>query len=79
MITTPLTETRCVAPYSSDTIRLFGITPDGPDLIETLSFNIRFLETSNDGSCEVATVLRLVMIFSSLKLQAPDSTPPTTP
>ncbi len=39
----------------TDQIRLWGISPAGPDLIASLIFNIAFLETPNSNPCTVGS------------------------
>lgn len=49
----PITGTTLRSAVLTDQIRLWGITPSGPDLIAGLIFNINFLETPNSAPCTV--------------------------
>lgn len=47
-----------------DVIKLWAIAPAGPEFFApALTFNINFLETNNDGSCEVASPVPCNDIF----------------
>lgn len=52
----PITGTTLRSAVLSDTIKLFSTNPaGGADLFESLTFNIRYLETTNSSPCEVSS------------------------
>lgn len=52
----PITGTTLQSAVLSDRIKLYSINPaGGSDLIEFLTFNIRFLETTNSSPCAVSS------------------------
>ncbi len=52
----PITGDTLQSAVLTDRIRLFSINPaGGSNLIEFLTFNIRYLETTNSGTCAVAS------------------------
>ncbi len=60
----PITGTSLRSAVLTDQIKLWGITPSGPDLIAGLVFNIAFLETTNSAPCTVASLTPCNDIFA---------------